>query len=236
VDVSSFTKQALSANRAVISQHGNGAMQFDLAEIPRALRDMLGNVTKFKARFELPVRDDELYLSRTHPTVEGLATYVMDTALDPVEESVARRCGVIRTSRVSRRTTLLLLRLRFHIITQRGTEEQALLAEDCQLLAFAGSPGNAEWLKDSQALEALQEAQSEANVYPEQARTFLSRVIDEFDALQPHLNQVAQDRGEELLTAHRRVRAASQARGIRYRVEPQLPLDVLGIYIYLPVA
>ncbi len=64
----------------------------------------------------------------------------MDTALDPVEQSVARRCGVIRTSHVSRRTTLLLLRLRFHIVTQRGTEEQALLAEDCQLLAFAGSP------------------------------------------------------------------------------------------------
>ena len=196
---------------------------------------MLGNLTKFKARFELPVRDGEVYLSRTHPIVEGLATYVMDTALDPIEESVARRCGVIRTSRVERRTTLLLVRLRFHIVTIRGTEEQALLAEDCQLLAFAGSPTSAEWISDSQAIEALTEAQSEANVYPEQARTFLSRIIDEFDALQPHLNQVAQERGEELLAAHRRVRAAAQARGVRYRVEPQLPLDVLGMYVYLPV-
>jgi len=235
VDVASFTKQALSANRGVISQNGNGALQFDLTEVPRALRDLLGNVTRFKARFELPVHDGELYLSRTNPIVEGLATYVMDTALDPVEESVARRCGVIRTGRVSRRTTLLLVRLRFHIVTQRGTEEHALLAEDCQLLAFAGSPASAEWLSDSQAIEALLAAPSEANVYPDQARTFLSRIIDEFDALQPHLNQVAQERGEELLTAHRRVRAASQARGIRYRVEPQLPLDVLGIYVYLPI-
>ncbi len=33
----------------------------------------------------------------------------------------------------------------------------------------------------------------------------------------------------------RRVRAAAQQRGVRYGVEPQLPLDVLGIYIYLPV-
>jgi hypothetical protein len=23
-------------------------------------------------------------------------------------------------------------------------------------------------------------------------------------------------------------------RGVRYRVEPQLPLDVLGVYMYLP--
>jgi superfamily II DNA or RNA helicase len=235
VEVSAFTRQALSANQAVISQNANGALQFDLSETPRALRDMLGNLTTFKARFQLPVQDNEVYLSRTHPIVEGLATYVMDTALDPIEESVARRCGVIRTSRVERRTTLLLVRLRFHIVTIRGAEEQALLAEDCQLLAFAGSPTNAEWINDSQAIEALTEALSEANVYPEQARTFLSRIIDEFDELQPHLNQVAQERGEELLAAHRRVRAAAQARGIRYRVEPQLPLDVLGVYVYLPV-
>src|SRR5207237_8415046 len=87
----------------------------------------------------------------------------------------------------------------------------------------------------SQAIEALLAAESEANVYPEQARTFLSKVIDEFDALQPHLQQVARERGEALLAAHRRVRAAAQVRGVRYRVEPQLPLDVLGIYIYLPV-
>ena len=46
----------------------------------------------------------------------------------------------------------------------------------------------------------------------------------------------AQEREEALLAAHRRVRTAAQARGVRYRVEPQLPLDLLGIYIYLPTA
>jgi hypothetical protein len=30
------------------------------------------------------VQDKQVYLSRTHPIVEGLATYVMDTALDPM--------------------------------------------------------------------------------------------------------------------------------------------------------
>src|SRR6266581_832263 len=238
VDVASFTQQAFHAYAAVISQQGaNGAgtLQFDLTEVPRALRDVTSSAMRFKARFELPVREGELYLSRTHPIVEGLASYVMDTALDPIEESPARRCGVIRTSRVSRRTTLLLVRLRFHIVTQRGTDEHPLLAEDCQVLAFTGSPRNAEWLNDSPAIEALLEAISAANVYPEQARDFLSRMIDDVDVLQPHLNAVAQERGEALLAAHRRVRAAAQARGVRYHVEPQLPLDVLGIYIYLPV-
>jgi len=59
-------------------------------------------------------------------------------------------------------------------------------------------------------------------------------VLDQFELLRPHLEQVAHERGEELLNAHRRVRAAAQIRGVRYRVEPQLPVDVLGVYMYLP--
>ena len=61
-------------------------------------------------RFELPVSDDVIYLNRTHPIVEGLASYVMDAALDPLLAGVARRCGATRTRAVTVRTTLLLAR------------------------------------------------------------------------------------------------------------------------------
>src|SRR5205807_2040249 len=83
-----------------------------------------------------------------------------------------------RTSRVKRRTTLLLVRLRFHIVAQHGAEEQQLLAEDCQVLAFAGPAQNAEWLSDNQAIEGLLQAPSEGNIYPEQAEEFLRKVLD----------------------------------------------------------
>ena len=165
--------------------------------------------------------------------MEGLATYVMDTALDPIGEGVARRCGVIRTSKVAKRTTLLLVRFRYHILTKRGESEQALLAEDCQLLAFAGSAEKAQWLEGSIAEELLL-AQPDANVHAEQARDFLQKVLDGFDALRPHVNEVAVQRGEELLEQHRRVRTAARMQGVSHRVEPQLRPDVLGIYVYLP--
>jgi hypothetical protein len=157
----------------------------------------------------------------------------MDMALDPIGEGVARRCGVIRTSKVEKRTTLLLVRFRYHILTKRGEVEQELLAEDCQLLAFAGSPQNAQWLDNSVAEELLL-AQPDANVHAEQARVFLQRVLDDFDVLRPHLNEVAVQRGEELLEQHRRVRTAARMQGVSQRVEPQLPPDVLGVYVYLP--
>ena len=112
---------------------------------------------KFAARFDLPVKDGEVYLSRTHPIVEGLATYVMDTALDPLSDArrVARRCGVICASRVEQRTTLLLVRLRYHIITRRGKTEKPLLAEDCVALTFAGSAQDAKSLDSAVAEELL---------------------------------------------------------------------------------
>jgi hypothetical protein len=187
----------------------------------------------FKARTELPVPDGVLHLTRTHPIVEGLAGYVMDAALDPLLDGLARRCGAIRTRAVEGRTTLLLVRLRYHILTQKGDGETALLAEDCQLLAFTGAPANAQWLPPDQA-EALLDAQPAANITPQQASDFIRRVVDGFEHLRAPLNEAAVQRGQELLDAHQRVRAATRVKRVRYDVRPHLPPDILGIYVLLP--
>ncbi len=178
----------------------------------------------------LPVQEGEVFLSRTHPVVEGLATYIMDTALDGIGK--ASRCSVIRTRHVARRTTALLVRFRYHIHVQHAGEEYPLLAEDCRVLAFEGAPEEAVWLSEEAALDLLR-AEPDANINPDQARHFLQRLVDAFDALRPTLEEAARRRGDELLEAHRRVRTAARARG-SYRVEPKLPPDILGLYVYLP--
>ncbi len=233
VDVAGFTAGALETLRAVVERDPSGRIRVDLAETPAALREALDlpSVT-FAARFEQPVGDGELYLQRTHPLVEALASYVMDTALDPLSGAVARRSGVISTRAVARRTTLLLVRFRYHIILQRGGTERPLLAEDAALLAFAGPPHNAQWL-DARAAEALLDARPDADLHEERKREFLRKVVEGYDHLRPHLEDVARERGEQLLAAHRRVRDAANARG-RYAIEPQLPPDILGLYVYLP--
>jgi ERCC4-related helicase len=231
IDVAAFTKQVLRAHGAVVS--GEEDVRVDLRETPQGLRDLLGEQEGFSARFELPIQEDQIYLTRTHPIVEGLANYVMDTALDPLSEGVACRCGAIRTRQVERRTTLLLVRLRYHLVTQKGEEEIPLLAEEMQTLAFIGSSENAEWLSNEEA-EALLSAHPDANIHPAQASQFVQRVVDDFAHLQPHLEQIAQERAGALLDAHLRVRQAAHIRGVRYHVKPQLPADVLGIFVYLP--
>ncbi len=217
----------------------NGAVEFDLSEAPRGLREAIGHQVKFAARFELPVKGNQLYLTRTHPIVEGLASYVMDTALDPEideEEVRARRSGAIRTIQVATRTTLLLVRLRYHIITRRGDRERQLLCEDSLVLAFEGSPENARWLESDMAekLLLIKLGQQDENIHPVQATNFIQRVIEGFDQLFPYLNEIAQLHGDRLLEAHLRVRTAARMTGVRYEIVPQLPPDVLGVYVYLP--
>jgi len=233
-DVQRFTTEVVPAYGGIIHSKPHG-YTLELSETPLPLRDTLSVHDKLKldVSFKLPVADGTIYLSRTHPLIEGLANYVLATALDDPEGAIARRCGAIRTDAVDRRTTLLLLRYRFHIQVSRGETSRELLAEDSEIIGFRGSPQNAEWISTQEA-EALLEAKPSENIPGELRSTFVQRVIDGYDAIKEQLNSRALERGNALLDAHRRVRTAARWKGVRYSVHPELPPDVLGIYVYLP--
>jgi hypothetical protein len=236
-DVQNFVGTAVKAFRGTVGSK-DGRFQIDVSESPRAVREAVGQQEKFSARFDPTVGHDEIYLSRTHPMVEGLATHVMDTALDtsvePDGRAPAARCGVIRTKAVATRTTLLLLRFRYHILTTVAGETKPLLAEDCQIVGFCGAPSAAKWLTVQEA-ESLLAAEPDENVVGDVARNFLQRVIDEFDAIRARLDEIAEARGKEILDAHQRVREAVRRKGLRQTIKPQLPPDVLGLYVFLPM-
>jgi len=232
LDVRRFCERALTALSASVDADRE-TLTVELSETPIALRDALGGRTTLRARFRPPSEEGEELLMRTHPVVEGLASHVLDTALDAQSgESVAARCGVMRAHDVTRRTTALLLRMRFHLTIRRGDDECRLLAEDARVLAFAGSADAPEWLSE-EAAEALLSAAPSANVPLERARRDLERAVEALPTFEPALADVAQVHAAELLESHRRVRHATGTRG-RFAVEPQLPVDVLGLYVFLP--
>ena len=61
------------------------------------------------------------------------------------------------------------------------------------------------------------------------------RIMDAMPGLQMALDQRVEQRAQELLASHQGVRSAARLTGVRHRVEPQYPPDVLGIYVLLPV-
>ncbi|MBN2362142.1 MAG: DEAD/DEAH box helicase [Deltaproteobacteria bacterium] len=232
VDVRRFMTDAVRAHGGFVTER-DGVLEFNLPEAA-TIREACGNREQFTARFEMPVSEGVLYLPRTHPIVEGLATYVMDGALDPLMDGAARRCGAIRTRAVGATTTLLLLRLRYHIVAGGIDGAAPLLAEDCRLVGFTGSPRSPQWLEPA-AAEALLDAQPDANIAPQQATQFIRHILDGMPDLAAPLTELAERRGREILDAHQRVRTAARLKGVRYDVRPQLPPDILGAFILLPV-
>ena len=230
-EISAFFRSALTLSGAVVNQ--DAILKTDLAGIKPAVREALGGATRLEVAFEPVAARHVDVLHRTHPLVEGLATHVLNSALDPLLGGLARRAGVMRSSVVATRTVLMLLRLRFHIVTTTRDGERNLLAEDALLTAFTGDPASPKWLAEAEA-EQLAGLKPDANVPPDIATHQLLSVTEHLPGMVPMLDTFARTRGQQLLEAHRRVRTAAGARG-SYRIDHSPP-DVLGIYIFLPVA
>ena len=180
----------------------------------------------------------EAALVRTDASVGAVAQFVLNAALDgqlPQAHRPARRCGAIRTSAVSKRTTLLLIRYRFHLTLPSRAGDRQLVAEDARLLAFEGAPAQAVWLDEAAAL-ALVGAAATENTAPEFAEANVERILGGIGDLAAHLNAHGGQRAAQLRESHRRVRGASEQRLRGLRVEVQKPADILGVYVYLPVA
>ncbi len=237
-DVARFTKAAVTMLGGTVNVDNSGGVVLDLAEVPAGLRDALSAADQpvtLTATFELPARARSSYLSRTHPFVEILATYVLDGALDPDlgVERTAARCGVIRTDAVTALTTLLLVRYRFDVtIRRRGGNGYSQLAEDVALHAFTGLPTAPEWLSNEDA-EALLQATPTVNVGADQRVSFVQRIAEGKDALSSHLDSFAVQRAATLEDQHNRVRTESSSSG-RASVRAHQPVDVLCAYVLLP--
>lgn len=237
-DVRTFFTTAIQAHGGIVS--GDDPYVFDISDVPRDVHDALGPVaasSSFTGRFEMPVPAGQLYLSRTHPVVGGLAAHVLDRALDASIPSEARRCGVIRTDGVERRTTLLLCRIRIRLVAEQRDGEFPMLAEDAVVLGFTGTAEQPRWLDASDADELLL-AGPTGNVDPDVAAEMIGEVLAAEETWRPHLDDEANARAAALVASHERVREADARRGVgrraHHRAEPQLPVDVLGVYVYLP--
>lgn len=233
-DAERFAADALRAHGARVEERDGGGLVADLSDVTRAFRDVVGGPGG-PSTLEIARPSGALHLDRTHPVVRALAAHTLDAALDPRGDPPAARCGVIRTRAVERRTTLLLLRVRIHLgVSQRGGEQRELLAEEAVLRAFAGTAADPAWLSDHEA-EALLAASPHGNVTPDQARALLTTEVEALADLRPQLDELAEARAAEALEAHRRVREEVKGTG-SFSVRAQLPADVLGLYVYFPVA
>lgn len=227
ISIEDFVKDAVRFHDGIVTEN-NGITTLDLRDAPEALIDALelpDNNRMKDVTYSFPPKNNEEYLSRTHPFIENLAAYILDSTMDAETESRAGRCGVIRTSDVEKKTTLVLTRNRYHI--------DNLLTEDTEVIAFTGTPDNPEQLTQEEAKELLT-AKPTAQVNQDIARANINRVTDKIEQLTTLITENANERADEILNSHTRVRKSSRQK-TRPEIKLQMPVDILGIYIFLPI-
>jgi superfamily II DNA or RNA helicase len=236
--VSRFVKDVLHLAGVPISDRPKGTVEVAISnESARALRQSIGRDKPFMGRFDLPVDEGVIYLSRTHPIVEGLASYTLETALDDVqaedERVIARRCGVTKTTAVEEKTSLLVVRLRYHLhVKRRSGSDAPLLAEEVLTLAFTGTQADPQWLDETDSrnlLDILPSGNLPSSLVTQQLQHFIGSV----DTLRPKLLEVAHERAEVLKDAHKRIRQSAKMTGT-VAVTPVDEVDILGCFILLP--
>lgn len=226
-DLKRFVIRSCERLNCGISKQKNGWL---LQSIPSWLEEIIGKKGKLIISFIPPIEEDIEYITRNHPFVEGIARYIMETVLNSDKNALATRCSFIITKTVKQRTTLLLVRLRHLIKTQQTDKSHETLGEECAVIGFRGSPNTPEWLSQQEAQSLMRQSISDSNAINCQQE--IEQLIKRLHLLEPHLENFALTWSEQLWNSHQRVRKITKQPPVK--VEPQLPMDLLGVYILHP--
>lgn len=241
-DVARFMRTAAERLGTPLEPHRDH-YRLPLGHLPKALQERLES-TGLKGTLKIAVRHPApsgvLHVHRAHPLVGVLADHIAESALEFGDPSLGARASAIFTSGVEVRTTVYLLRLRHQLAVERRDGagryllSKSLLAEECLGVAVRGTAAP-EVLNEVDAL-ALLSLEPGRNMEDGQKTRVIAQVLDAVPQLEPEFDAIARRRAEELLADHRRIREASDARGIRYNVTPALPVDKIGVYVLMPMA
>lgn len=237
-DVERFVSRAvikLGAPLEAYKQHH----KLYLDHLPATVRERLaadGLAGTLRIDFHQPAAQSAHFIQRTHPLVVALADTLLERALDSAREisdaDAVARAGAAFVSNVSLKTTVLLLRLRHQLSIARDAGARLMLCEETIAVASSGS-AMPEVLTPEQT-HAMLGAEAVRNMPTPVRDLHIKQALQTLPDWQPHLEDLARERAQALLQDHRRVRDAAEAKGT-YQVTASLPVDVMGVYVLVPV-
>lgn len=214
-----------------------------VGHFPKTLQERLEAVgigSSVKLAFSHPAPTGAAFVHRSHPLVATFADYLAEQTLETENPQLGARCTAFFTGEVTVRTTIYLLRLRCQLNVEqrdrRGTFRlrKGILSEECLGVAVEGG-SSLRVLPEETALSLLS-VEAAKNMADGQKTMLVRQALESIHHLTGEFEGLAERRARELLEDHRRVREASEMRGVRYSVKPALPVDVIGVYVLMPVA
>ncbi|MBW8296254.1 DEAD/DEAH box helicase [Sphingopyxis sp.] len=235
-EIERFTRRALARIDTPLGQQGaNWRMRYE--DLPQQLGERLGarglSGTKVIG-FTDSLQPNVAHVGRTHPLVSTLAEAMTEGALDPAAaegKTALGRAGAWRTTAVDRLTTVLLIRLRFKLVT---SGRRTLLAEEATALAFI--PGSSDVVSSGPEALALLEPAAASNIEPMAIARQVEQAQGRLSDYEGAISSYAASRAAQLSEDHDRVKAATRGEGVTTQVEPVLPADIVGLYVLVPEA
>jgi hypothetical protein len=183
------------------------------------------NITTDKLRFD-HAEDGAVLVTRTSALIEAYCEAVIGGALAGDRAASLPRCGAAFTDAVTRRTAVLLLRLRYELVE----EGHAQFAEEIVIEAFTAENDRVVWQHQTsrELLDGVRPAANMTAAERTRHATWALALLQNGDSTEPVITRHA----AALVEAHRRARRLER-RAI-LEVRPHVPPDVVGCFVLVP--
>ncbi len=219
-----FVTETLERLGAGLHGHGD-IIRVTTSHWEPELRRRLGIAEELKVCFS-ENEAGAVHLHRTHPIVEGLCDYVIETAIDDLEWGPASRCGVTRIE--GEPTGIFLARFRYQLRQGERDSRTTNLVEEIRVLGYRGE----ELLPEAEVVD-LFDAEPSSNLSDEAKGKVLRYALRDWSDLQGKLKAFSELRCAAILETHRRVQKGGRMTRRYTRLEPEGEPDLIGCYVFL---
>lgn len=237
-DTRDFVVQELLNANVNVKIDGPLCYSFNLLELPPQLRHYFkSNANKAGMvciSFASPTPKHYMYIGRNHIFVEDLSRAVVNDSING-GDFAACRAMVMETSRVTKKTAVLLMRVR-SVIRDKKVKDRELVGEEMVFLGYRGQIDNHDFLDQNEACDLFLNAKASGDIDLTAQKLLFNntiRWINDENELRQHTDQMALERANHLVEAFAKYR--SYINSTEYQVvEPVLPMDVIAAYLFIP--
>jgi superfamily II DNA or RNA helicase len=243
-DVRRFVSQVTQRLGSGLQIKAKGGYYCALSPFPIGIRERLSNEGFDESvfmDFDPRTAPGAKFMHRSDPFVSVLAEQVLEDTIntsEEVEDSALRlgRVAAWRSKAVTKQTTVLLLRLRHRLASNKNGQEKVMLVEESLPVVIEGR-NNPTFSTDIQNMAVLQ-APAVGDIPAGPRANFIGNLIEDLGNWSDTLEAIAKARADELEKDHSRVRKASNPKNqgtLRTRVDALTPVDVMAAFVLLPV-
>ncbi|MBQ9396138.1 MAG: DEAD/DEAH box helicase [Proteobacteria bacterium] len=241
-DVERFTKRAMAylnctpkSIQAKLYQCPLSAMPLEIAERLEA-EGIRGSSVAID--FDFPAHAKALPIRRSHPLVSVLAESMLEHSLSHTDMNIPDavalgRVGAWVADGIDKMVTVVLARCRHQLTIQKPKDSSTLIVEEAISLAWIGK----KTLIDG--LDVIQQLQKNAieDLLPHVRNRKIEEALKFVEEHKADIDDYARKRADILLEDHKHVREMSNTRftsRISYKVQPLLPVDIIGVFVMMP--